>query len=62
LDIEEDDLEDMDEDKLMMIFREQGITKERSLSSKFDNLFKDVQCKYSFYLFSKKNCFRIYAY
>ena len=46
-------IEDLDEEEIMQIFREKGLTKEKQNDDEFEKLFKGIECMNSFYVFSK---------
>ena len=58
----EEDLEDLDEDQIMKILKDQGMMKKEKNELKAMPLFQGVECKMSFYIFSKTNFIRIHSY
>ena len=66
----DEDLEDLDEDQILNIFKEEGILKRDKHETKDVKLFVVVEdghhhfieCEQAFYLFSKENPFRILCY
>ena len=57
-----EELEDMDEEQIKQIFKEEGLIKLEKSEMKEEKLFENVECAYSFYSFSKQNLFRIWSY
>lgn len=58
----EEDLEDLDEDQIVKIFKQQGIIKKDKDEVKQQELFVGVECQQSMYLFSKENWLRKACY
>jgi len=58
----EEDLEDLDEEQIVKIFKQQGIIKKNIEEINSQPLFVKVECNEAFYLFSKKNRFRVFCY
>jgi len=58
----EEDLEDLDEEQIIAIFKEQGVIKKEKGEMKDEPLFVDIECKMSFFLFAKTNPIRILCY
>jgi hypothetical protein len=54
-----EDLEDLDEDQVVKIFKQQGIYKKDKQEEKEQILFEGIECNQSFYVFSKQNWIRI---
>ena len=51
----EEDLEDLDEDQIMKIFKQEGIIQKEKNEIDHKKLFAGVECQYSFYIFSQEN-------
>ena len=58
----EEDLEDLDEDQIIRIFKHQGILQKDKDEVKQQKLFVGVECNQAFYLFSKDNFIRKMCY
>mmetsp|Transcript_7183 Transcript_7183/g.12108 ORF Transcript_7183/g.12108 Transcript_7183/m.12108 type:complete len:1503 (-) Transcript_7183:75-4583(-) len=58
----EEDLEDLDEEQIIKIFKQQGILKKDEDEVKQQQLFIGVECASAFYIFSKDNCLRVACY
>ena len=57
-----DDIEDLDAETIREMFMDQGIIKDKTDKRKKDNMYKNVMCDLSFYLFSKESGFRKFCY
>ena len=58
----EEDLEDLDEEQIVQIFKDQGMIKKDKSEIKQQKLFAGVHCEQAFFIFGKQNCFRIGCY
>ena len=60
----EEDLDDLDDDRIMDILREGGLAQDKKMSGsqKEERLFREVKCKVSFYLFNKRNRVRWFLF
>ena len=58
----EEDLEDLDEDVVLQIFKDEGLIKRDKSEIQEQAFFAGVECEWSFFLFSKENRFRILCY
>ena len=58
----EEELEDLDEDQIVQIFKDMKIIKKDKHEIMNQKLFIGICCESSFYVFSKANCFRILCY
>ena len=58
----EEDLEDLDEDQIKQIFKEQGLYKKDKHELQQIQLFQGIECHSALYLFDKDNCFRERSY
>lgn len=58
----EEDLEDLDEDVVMKIFKDQGFMKKDQSESKKKEMYVGVDCEQSFFILGKKNRLRIICY
>lgn len=50
---EEEDLEDLDEEQVILIFKEQGMIKKGKEEKNEEKLFVGIECQSSFYVFSQ---------
>ena len=58
----EEDLEDLDEDQIVQIFKDQGMIKKDKTELKQIKLYAGVDCQSAFFIFDKENCFRVGCY
>lgn len=57
----EEDLEDLDEDQVIQIFKDQGIIEEDKKDSKKYNNFDGIECVKALYLFDQESEFRVFC-
>ena len=58
----EEDLEDLDEDQITRILKDEGLMAKDEEELKAIKLYVGVDCKSSFFLFTKESCFRTNVY
>ena len=58
----EEDLEDLDEEQIVQIFKDQGMIKKDKSEIKQQKLYAGVHCEQAFFIFSKDSCFRTFCY
>jgi len=58
----EEDLEDLDEEQIQQIFKDQGLMKKEKNDTQKKEPFKGVKCNHSFFYFSKQNRLRVLCY
>jgi len=59
---EAEEIEDLDEDEIVKIFKNQGFMKKDKIEQQKVELFIGIECQSSFYLFKKESSFRIVCY
>jgi hypothetical protein len=55
------DIEDMDEDQIIEILAEHGMTKSRNKGNNKKNIYQGVACKRSLYLFKRTHFLRLHC-
>ena len=58
----EEDIEDLDEEQIKQIFKDQGMMRKEKSEIRDQKMYVGVECKASFYVFTKTNWIRILGY
>jgi hypothetical protein len=58
----EEDLEDLDEDQIVNIFKNQGIIKKDKAELQQIQMYQGIACQSAIFLFDKETCFRKFTY